>query len=218
MLNLTETAITLILESDETTTIEPSGYVARVETARREEQMVLVSRPEKATLANILKARIPIIEEAPREIHFQHFIDGACKKMPSILVESEELILVTRDVAEAAATLKHPLWRRMVWCDSPETEQGRDCRRCGAVCVPISEHSSHGTHWGHGTQCDGGPLTPSFEHVVGHYALHRVPQGGNGLDPGIKAEFISADRYDDPREDRYEKAHRLAKGGAHVEG
>lgn len=116
MINLTPDPITLIAESGETTTIPASGYVARVETTRREVSSWHNAAPDQ-------EFDVPIIEETPTEIIVGK--DNARRK----LVEKEHfpcedefgvgegagLLLVSREVAESAHVLRHPLAGRMVW-------------------------------------------------------------------------------------------------------
>lgn len=111
MLNLTENAVTLIAESGETTTIPPSGYVARVVSTWDEVSSWHNAAPDQ-------EFDVPIIEETPTEICFhntQGFEGGLIgtwtRENPS------GLLLVPREVAEAAHVLRHPLAERMVWVD-----------------------------------------------------------------------------------------------------
>ena len=123
MLNLTAFPITLITEDDDAKTIEPSGYVARVETERRKVQMVM---PPGQHVAKALG--IPIIEQTPTEIVVTvsaHDKDEVMELCWLILGNGpgdefcslNTLLLVTREVAEAAAYLEHPLAARMAWAD-----------------------------------------------------------------------------------------------------
>lgn len=151
ILNLTEHDITLIAGSGETTTTEPSGYVARVEYERRTVSGLGISAAQQSD--------IPIVEQTPREI----VIDAPPGGETVEGLGFDTLLLVTREVAEAAAIWRvcqerfmeapcenrlhngpHPLASRMVWADNPtNVEVGpykysgiigyRELRRVGGV-------------------------------------------------------------------------------------
>jgi hypothetical protein len=160
MLNLTPNPIVLIAESGETTTIAPSGYVAGVHVTRTECDYFPVAKDDMS--GTILKHHIPLIEEIPKQIvvHLKGevwpldhtIIDAAAFNMYGDQgIGREEMLLVTRDVAEAAAMpifpvsgcnccrgggcstvspKPHPLAERMVWPDERVWEDpcdGTDC-------------------------------------------------------------------------------------------
>jgi hypothetical protein len=150
MLNLTDSPITLIAESGDTTSIEKSGYVARVETTRRE-----VSYPLHARQDDGWCCAVPLIEETPTEIVVDRHLPGMSLRgimWEGTEIEGDALLIVTREVAEAAATLKHPLWRRMVFTHGDDA-QYRD-----------------------GQDENGKRIFGSLE-FQGYVALRRVPQG-----------------------------------------
>lgn len=136
LLNLTETAIVLIAQSGETTTIPASGYVARVEYERRECDYFPIAKDDMT--GTILKHHVPIIEETPREIVFVSRDEAQWRTgvIPYTQIPEHDLYLVPREVAEAAARVKHtcdedemccpenckphPLAARMVWAAEPE--------------------------------------------------------------------------------------------------
>ena len=127
MINLTETDITLIAESGEVTTIPASGYVARVETKQRAVSSWHNAAPDQ-------EFDVPIIEETPAEIVVNDGVeDGSFVDFIRFYEDfgrslEGKLFLVTREVAEAAATLKHPLAARMVWAaDKHEPHEGCCC-------------------------------------------------------------------------------------------
>ncbi len=112
MLNLTPDPVTLIAESGETTTIEPSGYVARVEYDRRDVDYFPVTKDDMT--GTILKHHVPIIEQTPREIVADRDAQEWTLDTQLLLGifsevggSAETLLLVTREVAEAAAYV-HP--------------------------------------------------------------------------------------------------------------
>lgn len=145
MLNLTDTAITLLTASGEERRIEPSGHVARVEYERREvDDYGFDAMPEDVS--------VPIVEETPKEIvvrvRDKHeydlctALDHALEQYPQL--PDDPLLLTTREVAEVAARKhecadgslecdwasrpggvcskkgkSHPLAARMVWAASP---------------------------------------------------------------------------------------------------
>jgi hypothetical protein len=122
MLNLTADRITLLVPDNAheslTRTYEPSGFIARVEYKRRE-----VGRhgfPYRKQI-EAGTATLPIIEAVPSAI-MTTTPGNADVALGRHAFESEDLLLVSREVAEAAATLSHPLASRMVWVDSPARE------------------------------------------------------------------------------------------------
>jgi hypothetical protein len=159
MLNLTPNAIVLIAESGETTSIPAFGYVARVEYDRREiSDQLHECRGEGSCFF------IPLIEETPTEIVVMapHLLldDTTSVKWswPNVwnqfpAYHNEGLLLITRDVAEAAATLKHPLAARMVWADEPVWGDPEG--------------------YGHCSACDA-----EYSEIIGYHSLRRVPQKG----------------------------------------
>jgi hypothetical protein len=182
MLNLTDSPITLIAESGKTTTLEASGYVERVETTRRRtiSSGILESFDGNMRLTHL----IPIIEETPTEIIVESEFWGGTKKLGDGMREddtneegwfgvgNDQLLIVTREVAEAAATLKHPLCRRMVWADSPEHENQWRCVICREVGLPWTHVTYQETH---DTDCRG--KVERIEVIIGYRALRCVPQG-----------------------------------------
>lgn len=107
MINLTEHPITLIRAGGEATTIEPSGYIARVEY----ELMPAKTGHCSYTFPDPLPPGfIPIVEQTPREIVFDENDAEIAQKFLTDIVqkgESASLFLVTREVAEAAAHMRH---------------------------------------------------------------------------------------------------------------
>jgi hypothetical protein len=180
MLNLTESPIILIAESGETTTIPASGYVARVEKAREE-----VGYP---TTSSALNSLVPIIEEAPTGIvidcpdckqpHRPYSLNAGIQRWcyQNQATEIPAILLVTREVAEAAATMKHPLWRRMVWaadeirykCDLPAAYEGAGFYH---LYTCKNEHRESDDN-GFILSC------PQDASIICYRTLRRVPQGG----------------------------------------
>ena len=122
ILNLTDVDMTLILEERMPAKVVPaSGYVARVEISRK--AVAAFDFPYRLEI-ECGTYSFPIYEETPTEIIFDvppekretWGLDHPLDELKSQLNENPSLlVLVTREVAEAAATLKHPLWRRMVF-------------------------------------------------------------------------------------------------------
>ena len=122
MLNLTANPITLLAASGETTTIEPSGFVARVETVRQYHSAYYF-----AAIANDAPC-VRVIEETPRAIMIEDAkgvafrlttMENFTTETSCIAVGEDKIILVTRQVAQAARHFRHPLASRMVWPIEP---------------------------------------------------------------------------------------------------
>jgi hypothetical protein len=110
MLNLTETAITLIDESGETTAIDPSKYVARVETTRQQVDGIYAPNFDSDDMPGPQPC-VPIIEEVPTKITIEPLTEiveafGLLDFVDN-LREGSVLLIVAREVAEAAYALKH---------------------------------------------------------------------------------------------------------------
>jgi hypothetical protein len=122
MLNLTADRVTLLVpdnaHEDLTHTCEPSGFIAWVEHERR-----LVGNhgfPYRKQI-EAGTANVPIFEDVPRAI-FTTTTDDTRVPFGRHAFEEHGLLLVTREVAEAAAALSHPSASRMVWVDRPKRD------------------------------------------------------------------------------------------------
>ena len=125
ILNLTPEPITLLAQSGETTTIQASGYVARVEHERHEVAGVSAG----PVPLDVPVTLVPIIEETPKELLVDEHVSRLVRTYPFTLgiahllcvipEDAMPLFLVSQAVAEAAAALQHPLASRMVWPIEP---------------------------------------------------------------------------------------------------
>jgi hypothetical protein len=125
LINLTEATITLIAESGETTTVPASGYVARVETVLREAY-------DGNTLVRF--GDLIVYEDYPKKIAFDWrasyviLLRESCEEWQDRMLRENQMLLVSREVAEAASMLKHSLAARMVWvADKHDPHEGCCC-------------------------------------------------------------------------------------------
>jgi hypothetical protein len=132
VLNLTGKPIVLIPTSGDGIVIDPSDYIARVETVRHE---VGHERLDDGFLENVW---IGICQEIPSAIMVDH--KGTTWPLDSSIVNgiefttygdqgvgNDELLLVTEEVARAARDLHNPLADRMVWAtDCTKMESAQD--------------------------------------------------------------------------------------------
>jgi hypothetical protein len=150
MLTLTGKSVTLLAESGESTTIPPSGYAARVESMRIRMGDAPFYQWRVADNHNGHYEGISIYEEATKRIVVDLKPDEMCPDgvwpLDYDIIDAaafcmygqqgigrDEMLLVTREVAQAAAFLAHPLEERMVWADAPEYNIGKHGRLIDTV-------------------------------------------------------------------------------------
>jgi hypothetical protein len=119
MINMTDSEFSFIAENGDIARIPPSGYTAQVERGRANVKWVKAGE----ILIHCCKEKAKII------FQFENFP----LRFPEDEFRDKGLLLVTREVAEAAKIQSHPLASLMAWPDEAEYGEGSPGRLNGAI-------------------------------------------------------------------------------------